>query len=185
MADGQLHHLGHLGSAVLALEPLGLELVTGLAQDLDALFHLLHADHVAVHRVAVLVNDLVEVELFVQRVGVGLAHVAVPSAGAARGTGDVIGDGVLFAQDAHARHAVHSDDVAGEELVVFLEGLLDDVARVAHVLDEVLMHVGHHAADGAVAHRHAGAAGAVKDIVDQLPLTETVEEGGRGTLVHR
>ena len=183
MAGRELDELGHLGD-VLALDTLGLEHVAALTQDLDALFHLLHAHHVAVHRVAALVGDLVKLHFIVERVGVALAHIAVMAAGTSRRTSDGIVDGIFLAQDTHAHHAVACYHVASEELVVFLEFLGHSVAHVAHVLDKVGVHIGLHAANGEITHRHACAAGLVEDIIDELALTESVEERCGSALVH-
>ena len=98
VAGRELDELGHLGD-VLALDTLFLKHVAALTQDLDALFHLLHAHHVAVHRVAALVGDLVKLHFIVERIGVALAHVAVMAAGTSRRTSDGIVDGIFLAQD--------------------------------------------------------------------------------------
>ena len=76
MACRQFDDFGHF-SAEFALVTFFIEHIAALTQNLDALFHFLHAHHVAVVAVAVFHHHFIKFHLIVERIGMCFSHIAV------------------------------------------------------------------------------------------------------------
>ena len=112
-----LEYLFLLGEAALAVDDVHRTIgdgVDGLAQDPEALAHLLDADEVAVVAVADSPDRDVEIILLVIEVGMGFADVVFDAGSAEHRAGQAIGDGILLGDDTDVLGAVDEDRVAGE-----------------------------------------------------------------------
>ena len=150
---------------------------------MEAFQNLFHTHHVACKTVALGVDDFLEFHLVIGCIRHALAYVAGPSAGTARTSGGTKGNGVFAAQYADAFQALLSDDVAGKDVVVFLDIL-------AHVGDEFLypvhkvgMDIGLYTANGVIVQDEASATGFLENVEHLFAVAEAIQEGGSGAQV--
>jgi len=163
----------------------GRKVVQGGLDDAHRLLHLFDAHEEAIHVVARGADRHVEVDAVVHQVRAVLAHVVVASAGAQKGAGDAVRDGVLGGDHAGALHAVREDTVANEERLRFGDDLPGLRERLGAGLSESIRQVGLHAADAAVADRQAGAGHHLHEVPEILARLDHVEEDREGSELHR
>ena len=89
-----------------------------------------------------------------------------------------------MAEHTHTFETVLGDHVAGKEFVVFGHVFVESVEKRLHILNEIRMNVGHHAADAVIIECHAGTACLLHYVKHLLTYTQRVEEHCCGTEVH-
>ena len=112
-----------------------------------------------------------------------LTHVVVPACRTARTAGTTKGDTLLFGEHTDTLGAVLEDDVASEDVVVFLNILTHVRNELLDTLLEIRMNIGHHTADGVIVQNQASAAGFLEDVKNLLTVAETIKECRGGTEV--
>ena len=190
MVDELLHLLKNLfllGEAALAVDDVHRTIgdgIDGLAEDLEALAHLLDADKVAVVAVANRPDRDVEIILLVIKVGMGLADIVFNAGSAEHRSGQAVGDGILLGDDADVLGAVDEDRVAGEQVGDLVEGDREAVQEGTEHCGELLGQVADLSADAGVARGESGPGQELAEVVDLLALSEGVEEDGDRPDVH-
>ena len=102
------------------------------------MFHLLHANQVAIVVVARLAHRNIEVESVVDQVRLGLANVITDPGRAKAWTGEAVAHRVLGRDHAQPAQAVHENAVSGKKTVNFREDLPDLFERGARRRFEAL-----------------------------------------------
>ncbi len=166
----------------------GGEAIKTLANDVNALAHLLDADVVAIPAIteiphAAVAHGDIELEIIVNEIGLDAAEVPGDSAAAEHGTGDAVVQSHFFGQHADARGTFDEDVIEAEEVVVLGDFGFKVVEEFTAFVDPLRGEIVGEAADGGVAVSEAGAASCFKEIEDKFALAERVKEGCEGTQI--
>ena len=143
---------------------------------MEALLHLIHADEVAGHRVALGIGRDLKLELRIDRIRLGAAHVVGAAGAADDGAGGAVLAADLGADGADAGEALAEDDVVGDEVAVHLQPRLHVLHEIARALEEGVVGVVAEAAEPVVAVGQARAAEALEQVEDLLAVVESVQD---------
>ena len=153
----------------------------GLLDDPHALVNLQHAADKAVVVVSPGPERDFEIELAVNQIGLGLAHVVGDSGGAQDGPGEPIGQRQLPRDRSGAGHAVDKDPVAREKPIAVRDQPSGFPKRLRDLLAEVLGKIVLDAADAGIRNRQPRPGHRLDDPYKKLARLDQIEAYGDGS----
>src|SRR5581483_2494887 len=121
----------------------------------------------------------------VTRIREGFANIPGYTATAQHRTARPIANGIFLTQEGNAFGALQPELVIGEQIVILLQTLREDIGKCLHLVVESERQIGLEATRADIAGHHAHAGNVFKDIQDHLAFAEAVEEDALRTQVER